>query len=272
MSHRLCVDFASQLDTNFSIADIQFGTIKRPLAKEKDLADWAQNQEKWQEKPISINTMQSFVCLSNAKRNIAVIPQTVREYECTSKKDSVIRLTLFRTFGMLGKSDLLYRPGRASGDETVPTPNAQLNHKLEFKFALTTGQSSYDQSNLANEVKDYESPLQVYEYAEFLNGRLTFPLNPCRQFLEPEFSLFKTENKLTVSTIERSSSGLGYCLRLYNPKFHQVSEQITFVKQPKIVQLVDLREHILQDLKIKNKQVIIPKIGHAKFITIYFEF
>ncbi|MEB3362691.1 hypothetical protein SDC49_17425 [Lactobacillus sp. R2/2] len=91
-------------------------------------------------------------------------------------------MTLFRTFGMLGKSDLLYRPGRASGDETVPTPNAQLNHKLEFKFALTTGQSSYDQSNLANEVKYYESPLQVYEYAEFLNGRLTFPLNPCRQF------------------------------------------------------------------------------------------
>ena len=272
LSHRLCVDFASQLDTNFSIADIQFGTIKRPLAKEKDLADWAQNQEKWQEKPISINTMQSFVCLSNAKRNIAVIPQTVREYECTSKKDSVIRLTLFRTFGMLGKSDLLYRPGRASGDETVPTPNAQLNHKLEFKFALTTGQSSYDQSNLANEVKDYESPLQVYEYAEFLNGRLTFPLNPSRQFLEPEFSLFKTENKLTVSTIERSSSGLGYCLRLYNPKFHQVSEQITFAKQPKIVQLVDLRERILQDLKIKNKQVILPKIGHAKFMTIYFEF
>ncbi|MCT6891873.1 MAG: alpha-mannosidase, partial [Lactobacillus sp.] len=31
LSHRLCVDFASQLDTNFSIADIQFGTIKRPL-------------------------------------------------------------------------------------------------------------------------------------------------------------------------------------------------------------------------------------------------
>jgi len=272
LSHRLCVDFASQLNTNCSIADIQFGTIKRPLIKEKELADWEQNQDKWQEKPISINTMQNFVCLSDAKRNIAVVPQGVREYECIGKTNSIIRLTLFRTFGMLGKSDLLYRPGRASGDETVPTPDAQLNHKLEFKFALTTGQSSYDQSNLANDIKDYETPLQVYEYAEFLNGRLTFPLNPSRQFLEPEFSLFKTENHLTVSTIERSWFRQGYCLRLYNAKFHQVSEQITFVKRPKRVQVVDLREHVLQDLKVKNKRVILPKIGHAKFITIYFEF
>ena len=272
LSHRLCVDFASQLNTNFSIADIQFGTIKRPLVKEKDLADWEQNQDKWQEKPISINTMQSFVCLSNTKRNIAVVPQAVREYECVGAQNSVIRLTLFRSFGTLGKSDLLYRPGRASGDETVATPDAQLNRKLEFKFALTTGQSGYDQSNLANEIKDYETPLQVYEYAEFLNGRLTFPLNPSKQFLESQFSLFKTENKLTVSTIEKSRYDHGYNLRLYNPTFHQVREQITFAKKPKMVQVVDLRDHVLQDLTVINKKVTLPEIGHAKFITIYFEF
>ena len=270
-SHRLCIDFDSEVVTNTSIADIQFGTIKRPLTKKQALKDWHQNQGAWQEKPISINTVQSFVAMSDDERGLALIPQGVREYECIGKDNATIRLTVFRTYGMLGKRDLLYRPGRASGDETVPTPEAELNQHLSFELAMTTMQTGYDQAALASEVKAFETPLQVYQYAEFLNGRLTFPFNPVERTTEPELSLFKTDDQLVISTVEQTKEGTGYQMRLYNPLFHPVGDKITFNKQPQVVQLVDLLGNKIADLQVDNRTVVLPEIDHAKFMTVYFE-
>ncbi len=270
-SHRLCIDFDSEVVTNTSIADIQFGTIKRPLTKKQALRDWHQNQGAWQEKPISINTVQSFVAMSDDERGLALIPQGVREYECIGKDNATIRLTVFRTYGMLGKRDLLYRPGRASGDETVPTPEAELNQHLSFELAMTTMQTGYDQAALASEVKAFETPLQVYQYAEFLNGRLTFPFNPVKRTADPELSLFKTDNQLVISTVEQTEEGTGYQMRLYNPLFHPVGDKITFNKQPQVVQLVDLLGNKIADLEVDNRTVVLPEIDHAKFMTVYFE-
>lgn len=270
-SHRLCIDFDSEVVTNTSIADIQFGTIKRPLTKKQALRDWHQNQGAWQEKPISINTVQSFVAMSDNERGLALIPQGVREYECIGKDNATIRLTVFRTYGTLGKRDLLYRPGRASGDETVPTPEAELNQHLSFELAMTTMQTGYDQAVLASEVKAFETPLQVYQYAEFLNGRLTFPFNPVKRTADPELSLFKTDDQLVVSTVEQTEEGTGYQMRLYNPLFHPVGDKITFNKQPQVVQLVDLLGNKIADLQVDNRTVVLPEIDHAKFMTVYFE-
>ncbi len=270
-SHRLCIDFDSEVVTNTSIADIQFGTIKRPLTKKQALKDWHQNQGAWQEKPISINTVQSFVAMSADERGLALIPQGVREYECIGKDNATIRLTVFRTYGMLGKRDLLYRPGRASGDETVPTPEAELNQHLSFELAMTTMQTGYDQAALASEVKAFETPLQVYQYAEFLNGRLTFPFNPVKRTADPELSLFKTDDKLVISTVEQTEEGTGYQMRLYNPLFHPEGDKITFNKQPQVVQLVDLLGNKITDLQVDNRTVVLPEIDHAKFMTVYFE-
>ncbi|XP_031773207.1 uncharacterized protein LOC116414617, partial [Apis florea] len=203
-SHRLCIDFASGIVAKTSIADIQFGTIKRPRVKEQELNEWHHKQAEWQEKPVSINTMQSFVALADKKRCLALAPQGVREYECIGLDNATVRLTIFRTYGMLGKRDLLYRPGRASGDETVPTPQAQLNHKLDFELALITEQTGFDQSDLANEVKDMETPLQVYDW-------------------------FQTTNQLSISTIEKDPERKGYAIRFYNPKFIQFKNVLSLI-------------------------------------------
>lgn len=46
--------------------------------------------------------------------------------------DSKIRLTLFRTYGFMGKENLIYRPGRASGERIIETPAAQLLKEMEL--------------------------------------------------------------------------------------------------------------------------------------------
>ena len=144
LSHRLCVLFDSQIVSAFNYADQQFGLIKRPNYYEKEmklymesmnnktekkagiqeLANWANDQSTWQEPPISIEPTQSYVSLTDGKTGIAVIPQGVREYEVLD--DSKIRLTLFRTYGFMGKENLIYRPGRASGERIIETQSAQL--------------------------------------------------------------------------------------------------------------------------------------------------
>jgi len=85
----------------------------------QELANWANDQSTWQEPPISIEPTQSYASLTDGKQGIAVIPQGVREYEVLD--DHMIRLTLFRTYGFMGKENLIYRPGRASGERIIET-------------------------------------------------------------------------------------------------------------------------------------------------------
>lgn len=192
LSHRLCVLFDSQIVSAFNYADQQFGLIKRPNYYEKEmklymesmnnktekkagiqeLANWANDQSTWQEPPISIEPTQSYVSLTDGKTGIAVIPQGVREYEVLD--DSKIGLTLFRTYGFMGKENLIYRPGRASGERIIETPAAQLLKEMEFNFGFTSYAGDINDSDIDTLAKQYNTNLEVYTYAEFLNGRLIF--------------------------------------------------------------------------------------------------
>ena len=126
LSHRLCVVFDAHFSNVVSIADTQFGTIQRPVYRKKEMDSWNTDSRKWHEKPISIETCQNFVSLTNSEETMSVMPRGVREYEIIGESYNKIRLTLFRTYGYMGKENLVYRPGRASGDKNIATPDAQL--------------------------------------------------------------------------------------------------------------------------------------------------
>ena len=124
LSHRLCILFDAGFATKTNIADQQFGTIMRPNGYEKEMAlyiqsantkedkvvdslepvNWQQSETTWQEPPIAIEPCQSFVSLTNDEETVSVIPQGVREYEIIGENKNVIRLTLFRTYGFMGKA------------------------------------------------------------------------------------------------------------------------------------------------------------------------
>ncbi|GHW02141.1 alpha-mannosidase [Lactobacillus nasalidis] len=270
--HRLCIDFDSEIVNKFTVADLQFGAIKRPVEKDKDLANWKLEKNKWQEKPISINTMQSFVAVGNDLFTLALFPQGVREYEAIGKNHSKLRLTLFRTYGMLGKSDLLYRPGRASGDATVETPDAELHKELSFDFALYLAERDFDSAEVAQAAKNYNTPLQIFEYAEFLNGRLLFPFNRVARDLPQSASLLSTRGKLILSTIKKADERPGWVIRLYNGGFTAVEDSLLFKQLVKHAELVDLRDECKENLAVEENRVFLPKLEHAKFVSVYIEF
>ena len=287
LSHRLCILFDSGLITKFNYADQQFGLIKRPNNYDKEmklyleglgnqekvaqpkvveLANWSNDQSTWQEPPISIEPTQSYVALTNNNRGIA---QGVREYEIVGEQGNQIRLTLFRTYGFMGKENLVYRPGRASGERIVATPAAQLLKKMDFKLGFTTFNSDINNADIDILAKEYNTPIQIYEYADFLNGRLIFVQEDVEQNLPVVNSLFESQNKLVVSAIKKSEDGKGYVIRLFNGKDHQdIGDKLTFNFNISEAYYINLKEEISKEIKVVNNSITIKPISHCKFITI----
>lgn len=287
LSHRLCVLFDSQIVSSFNYADEQFGSIKRPNYYEKEmklymasaenktekkagvqeLANWANDQSTWQEPPISIEPTQSYVSLTDGKQGIAVIPQGVREYEVLD--NHMIRLTLFRTYGFMGKENLIYRPGRASGERIIETPAAQLLKEMDFAFGFTTYASDINEANVDTLAKAYNTNIEVYTYAEFLNGRLIFSQREIEGTKESRYSLFETENKLVVSAMKKAEDNDGYIIRLFNGKNHEnVSDTIKFNFDVKEAYYTNLREEKTEDIKVENNTINVKELSHCKFVTI----
>ena len=287
LSHRLCVLFDSQIVSSFNYADEQFGSIKRPNYYEKEmklymasaenktekkagvqeLANWANDQSTWQEPPISIEPTQSYVSLTDGKQGIAVIPQGVREYEVLD--NHMIRLTLFRTYGFMGKENLIYRPGRASGERIIETPAAQLLKEMDFAFGFTTYASDINEANVDTLAKAYNTNIEVYTYAEFLNGRLIFSQREIEGTKESRYSLFETENKLVVSAIKKAEDNEGYIIRLFNGKNHEnTSDTIKFNFDVKEAYYTNLKEEKTEDIKVENNTINVKELSHCKFVTI----
>ncbi|MBS5484117.1 MAG: mannosylglycerate hydrolase [Eubacterium sp.] len=288
LSHRLCVVFDSQIVSAFNYADQQFGLIKRPNYYEKEmklymesmnnrsekktgiqeLANWANDQSTWQEPPISIEPTQSYVSLTDGKTGVAVIPQGVREYEVLD--DSKIRLTLFRTYGFMGKENLIYRPGRASGERIIETPAAQLLKQMEFNFGFTTYAGDINDAGIDTLAKQYDTNMEVYTYAEFLNGRLIFSQREIEGKNDIVHSLFETEGNLVVSAIKKAEEDDGYIIRLYNGKDHRnLDDKIKFNFDVKEAYYTNLREEKTEAIKVENNTISVKELSHCKFVTIW---
>lgn len=293
LSHRLCVLFDSHLVTKFNYADQQFGSIKRPNVYEKEmalylkglgnqkevdtskviqLANWANDQSTWQEPPISIEPTQSYVSLTDGTRGIAIMPQGVREYEVIGEDGNTIRLTLFRTYGFMGKENLVYRPGRASGEKIIETKDAQLLKQMNFQFGFTTYTGNINDANIDLLAKEYNTPIQVYEYADFLNGRLIFAQEDVEQTLANKKSFFETKGQLVVSAIKKCENRKGYIIRLYNGKDHkELGDQIIFHTNISKAYYTNLKEENMEEIKVNDNTITIRPISHCKFVTLYVE-
>ena len=216
IEHRVRVLFRTGIESVESIADQQFGTIRRPVYL-YEVENWRENG--WNEKPRTIEPMQSFVSLANDHENVSIITDCVREYQITGEKFDTIALTLFRSTPEMGKAELKDRPGRASGMANWETPDANLLKNLKFNFAISIGKNEYSISKISNISKEYLTPFYYYQAAEFKNVDIFFLMNkPEIQNVPFEFSMFSSENRNCVlSTVKKAEKEDALIIRIYNP-------------------------------------------------------
>lgn len=103
-------------------ADVPFGSLTR---RNQAITAW----DDYAEKPVDT---EPFMHQLSAHRDFHFFARGLKEYEY---QQSQLRVTLFRGAEHLGKDDLLYRPGRASG-QRMTAPEANLPGELRFEFAL----------------------------------------------------------------------------------------------------------------------------------------
>ena len=216
IEHRIRVLFKTGIESVESIADQQFGTIRRPVYL-SEVENWRENG--WNEKPRTIEPMQSFVSLANDHENVSIITDCVREYQITGEKFDTIALTLFRSTPEMGKAELKDRPGRASGMANWETPDANLLKNLKFNFAISIERDEYSISKISNISKEYLTPFYYYQAAEFKNVDIFFLMNkPEIQNVPFEFSMFPSENRNCVlSTVKKAEKEDALIIRIYNP-------------------------------------------------------
>lgn len=291
LSHRVCVLFDAKIATASNFADQQFGIIQRPnvyveqmnlylegLGNQKQikegesiaLANWSNDQSSWQEPPISIEPTQSFVALSNASMGMAIFPQGVREYEILNDSGNVISLTLFRTYGFMGKENLVYRPGRASGEKIIETKDAQLQKEMSFTFGQYVFASEFNQAAVSLEARKYNTPIEVYEYADFLNGRLIFAQEDVEQDGALQHTLFDMDNVSALSCFKKCEEEDGYIIRIYNPFFEEeVNEVLRFHFPIQEAYYMNLKEEKEEAIKIEGNAIEVKPLTHCKFTTIF---
>lgn len=225
-SHRLRVSIKSEIFTEESIASIPFGYIKRPILN-GIIGEW---RNSYLEIPIDIEVFESTISITDLNNTLSIYSKGIKEYQVIEDK---VYLTLLSTTSQLGKPNLLYRPGRASGDTTkqghvmIETPNAEQLGNKEFEFAISIRKEIFDEFLVEKRYEKYivqNIHYQLQGLNNFIN-RLDNKIQKSRMTLEfdREYSLLEIDNNICFSSISPSLKDNAILLRLKNSSYKEVN-------------------------------------------------
>ncbi|QVJ96187.1 glycosyl hydrolase [Mycoplasma mycoides subsp. capri] len=235
---------------NYSYADQCYCEIKRPVELTKDLLVW--KKENWVEKPVGIETNESYVYLKSNRSKTGFVTLGTNEYEIINKKE--IHLTLFRSIDVLGRNNLLWRPNRASGTSefSIKTDDARLLYKnLEFNLYWFDINNSTNIAQLANNLI---TPTCYYQNQKFNNlkkrfDRFLFINDKIDINKIPIYSLIKNLNKnIIIKTIKLSENDDFVIIRCFNNS--KTNQQFSLLINNQLVSFNKL--NMLEEIKNKD--------------------
>lgn len=220
LSHRIRAKINTCILSDISIASTPLGFIKRKILNLKDV-DWIDGYEEF---PIDIEPFDKSVSIESDELSLSAFSKGMKEYQVIDDK---LYLTLMSTTGQLGKPNLLYRPGRASGDTTkkghvmIGTPMAELKKELEFEFAIYFNDEKFDEETVTQLWEVYTRQYISYQkqtlnkFINRLDNKIQIRENELLN--NSEFSLFEINSKSTFGSLSPSLyEDNSYILRLQN--------------------------------------------------------
>ncbi|MBE8578251.1 mannosylglycerate hydrolase [Vibrio sp. OPT18] len=226
--HRVRVLVPTPFVSETVVADNQFGCITRPT-NDPAMAVW--EEEKWKEAPVPVYQLMNFAALENGKAGMAIMSNGLREFEVIASQGDENRdtfaLTLFRGIGVLGKEELLLRPGRPSGIK-IPTPDSQVRGKLVCEFTLCGFADNHIDANIMAQARDSVTQIECYNKIPYN----AMKLNVGEQNLPMSFSLLsKQQSGAVLSVLKKAEDEDALIMRVYNPaETGSVSDSISFTQ------------------------------------------
>ncbi|MFT8424994.1 MAG: alpha-mannosidase [Liquorilactobacillus sp.] len=199
-------------------AGIQGGIID--VTNKKVSESW---QDKFDEKPVNIYNFDKLLNVNGNNKSFSFFPEGLKEFEFDNK---YLYITLLSTTGQLGKPNLAWRPGRASGDTTneghimMPTPMAQEKGDWEFSVGMVLNKTDESLSLLSREINtafDQSISYQKQTLNLFIN-RLDNKIWPTEisYQIPRKLSLLAVDQELVVSATYPSKEKGKYLVRILN--------------------------------------------------------
>ncbi|WP_286300425.1 mannosylglycerate hydrolase [Vibrio apostichopi] len=255
--HRVRVLVPTPFVSETVVADNQFGCITRPT-NDPAMAVW--EEEKWKEAPVPVYQLMNFAALENGKAGMAIMSNGLREFEVIASQGDGNRdtfaLTLFRGIGVLGKEELLLRPGRPSGIK-IPTPDSQVRGKLVCEFTLCGFSGNHIDANIMAQARDNVTQIECYNKIPYN----AMKLNVGEQNLPMSFSLLsKLQAGAVLSVLKKAEDEDALIMRVYNPaETGSVSDSISFT------QAVSSWKETSMDERVREGDVAIETFGDLSF-------
>ncbi|HFI1591047.1 TPA: mannosylglycerate hydrolase [Enterobacter hormaechei] len=208
--HRVRVLIPTPFTTDAVLADTQFGSLTRPV-QDDAMANW--QEEGWKEAPLPVWNLLNYAVLQERRNGLALFTEGLREFEVTGERQKTFALTLLRGVGLLGKEDLLLRPGRPSGIK-MPVPDSQMRGQLTCRFSLFSFTGTAVSAGVAQQAKSWLTPVHCYNkipWDAMKLNRASFT-TPCSYSL-----LTLAPNGCMLSALKKAEDRDEMILRLYNP-------------------------------------------------------
>ncbi|ELJ8293029.1 alpha-mannosidase [Enterobacter roggenkampii] len=237
--HRLRLLINSDIHTRHAIASQPFAIIERETGCHAE--EW---QEHYREMPVDIETSEGIIAVAQAGKALVVNSRGMKEFQIIGDAPATVALTLFKSTGVLGRSDLDWRPGRASGinNTVVETPDAQLLKPLRFSFTVALADSA---DHLTLRQLENQTAGQPFTYQRqtlhTLDHRLErFSLRLPDRRLPAEFSLLYLPEPLILSALPHAQQSQGTVVRVFNagtepvpvPASLEGFRQINYLEEP----------------------------------------
>lgn len=234
--------FNTNIASDIVEVDSHLCSVKKPVYFHNELEVW--EKEKWAEKPVSIETFQSYVALEDKNNQAVIFSKGLKEYEVIDKK---IYITLFRTFSHLGKKNLINRPGRPSGIE-IETPDNQLqDQQFTFDFAFSFNGMEY---NKAFTAKEFLTPIAGYQLKEFNR----FNINDPKISKQIKTNLNLDLKGCVISALKLTETTNDLFIRMFNP-----TQKDIFIILPKESYLATPLEQPIKKInsyKVKSQEIL----------------
>lgn len=170
-------------------------------------------EEGWKEAPVPVWNLLNYAVLQEKRNGLALFTEGLREFEVVCDEQKAFALTLLRGVGVLGKEDLLLRPGRPSGIK-MPVPDAQVRGPLSCRFSLFSFSGTPENAGVAQQAQSWLTPVQCYnkipwDAMKLNRASLTTPESYSLLALSP--------TGCVLSAIKKAEDRDELILRLFNP-------------------------------------------------------
>ena len=243
--HRLRAMFPTNLkNATHSFAEEPFDVVERIIDRDEN--------NPWRNTWNPTHPHQKFVDVNDGADGLAIINDGLREYEVTDDKTRTIALTLLRSFEV-ALTTVAWR-----WERHPEMKGSQSLGEHEFVYFIFPHKGGWDEGGVSRQAEMFSLAPEAAQ------------AGPHKGHLPKSLSFMEIDNNaLMLSALKRAENGNKLIMRFYNPTDRALKAKISFYKEVKKAQLLNLNEEPLKESDVKVDGALVQfEVKMKKIVTL----